>query len=167
MTNSTSFSGMTLPEVEDPTLLSPGSSSSMDLTPPVDLTSEENFQFENLLTIGKLEKLVKIAGHSFHIRTINGDEEVQAGLIIKPFVGSDGYPRAYKIAILAACVEEIDGRPVYSPLGPQEDRLMMMRKKFDIWKEYYPVIQDLVYREITKLEEELNPLVEKLGKMSG
>jgi hypothetical protein len=164
---SQSFPGMTLPEPPSEKIVAPDQAPlpDLDFSSPEELTAEDGVLFETLLTIGRLHRVVTVAGHSFSIETLKDNEELELGLLIKPYHGSDSYPRAYKIAIIAASVREIDGRPVYQPLSDKEEYSSILRKKFQAWAEYYPVITDLVYAEVVTLEQELIPLVEKLKKM--
>lgn len=159
------FAGESLPEIENDGIKGP------ELKPesiePVELTKEEEVLFEELLTVGKLTKDVKIAGHKVHLSTLTVDLELQVGLLTKPYLNSDAYPRAFKTAVVAGSVEELDGQPVYSPLSAKEDAEYIMRRKFETWLEYYPVITDLIYSEVTKLEQELVPLRDKLVKTLG
>lgn len=159
------FSGESLPGLEDDNLGKPPTK--IEEMIPVDLSEEEEAIFEELLTVGKITKQIKIAGHRVHLSTLTVGLELQVGLLTKPFLNSDAYPRAYKTAVVVGSVEELDGQPVYSPLSPHEDLEHIMREKFARWIEYYPLIVDMIYSEVTKLEQELVPLRDKLLKMLG
>lgn len=162
-----SFPGISLPEPDNEGLAPPPSHQNDQFLPPEDLTVEEESLFEDLITIGKIEKKIKFAGHHVYFSTLTVDRELQIGLLTKPYLNSDAYARAYKAAVVAGSVIELDGQPIYQPLSPHEDLETIMRKKFDIISAYYPVVVDLIYSKVMELEQELIPLVEKLGKTFG
>lgn len=168
------FAGEIVPDVDDEGFAAPLTPDmeqkklvkDMGLDDPLEFTPEEEESFSNLLFIGRKSKTIGIAGHRILIETLTTDVELQLGLITKDFQGSDGYSRAYKAAIVAASVKEIDGRPLYQPLSPDEseDVGYVVRKKFEKIKEYYPVLLEMIYTQIVEMEKELFPLVEKLKK---
>lgn len=166
-----------LPEEEDLGLLAP---SIKDDEQPVDdddedifdnvdeLSDEERDNFENLLTFGKKTSVKEVYGHSVYVSTLTVEEELQIGLLVKPYLNTDAYHRAYKTAVVAASVKEIDGQPIYHPLSEKEDSNHIMRKKWDKIKTYYPIIVDQMYNCVTELEQELIPLLSKIAqKTSG
>jgi hypothetical protein len=162
-----------LPGSQDDGLISPTITDDEEILPeaepvsdmiPVELTPEEQQNFENLITFGKKTSMDTVFGHSVYISTLTVEEELQVGLLVKPYMNTDAYWRAYKTAVVAASVKEIDGQPVYQPMSPQEDSNHIMRQKWDKIKTYYPVIVDSMYNCVTKLEEELGPLIEKISK---
>lgn len=167
MTIEDNFSGVTIPESQDEGFDPPKDINSMKFEPPIELDSEEEELFENLLFVGKLEKVFKFAGHRIYLTTPTTDIELQIGLLTKPFINSDAYVRAFKTAVVAAFVQEIDGQPLYQSLKANEDIEYVMRRKFEIVSEYYPVIIDMIYSKTRELEQEMMPLVEKLGKTLG
>ena len=162
-----------LPETQDDGLISPTIENDEEIPPPVpesddlipvDLTDEERDNFESIITFGKKTALDEVFGHSVYLSTLTVEEELQVGLLVKPYLNTDAYYRAYKTAVVAASVKEIDGQPVYTPLSPHEDANSIMRKKWDKVKTYYPVIVDSMYNCVTKLEEELGGLIEKISR---
>ena len=166
MTMSDGFAGETVPEVGNEGMASPNQVKNLGLETPIELTPEDELLFEELIMIGRRQKQVRVAGHHILLSTMNTDVELQIGLLTKEFMGSDAYARAYKAAVVAASVTEIDGRPVYQPLSPgEEDTTIIVRKKFERVREYYPIIVDMIYNHVMELEQELFPLVEKLKKM--
>jgi len=163
-----------LPESQDDGLISPPILTDEEVPPPapdldnkftpVELSPEEQQNFESLISFGKKEKLDEVFGHSIYISTLTVEEELQVGLLVKPYLNTDAYYRAYKTAVVAASVKEIDGQPIYTPMSPREDSNHIMRMKWDKIKTYYPIIVDSMYNCVTKLEEELGPLIEKIAK---
>lgn len=168
------FAGETLPDIGDEGFSAPSDDAQqqkriieeMGLNNPVELTEEESEIFSNLLFIGRKSKTIGIAGHRILIETLTTDVELQLGLLTKEFQGSDGYSRAYKAAIVAASIREIDGRPLYQALSSDEseDVAYVVRKKFERVQKYYPVLLEMIYTQIVEMEKELFPLAEKLKK---
>jgi len=161
-----SFAGHSIPDPKDEGI-DPPKVSELKFDPPEELSPEEEDLFEELLTVGKLEKTVKFAGHRIHLSTLTVDLELQIGLLTKPYLNSDAYPRAFKAAVVAGSVRELDGQPLYQALSPHEDSEFIMRKRFEVVIEYYPIFIDMVYSKVKELEQQLIPLVEKLGKTFG
>jgi hypothetical protein len=135
---------------------------------PVTLTDDERDNFETLLTFGKKTDTKQVLGHSVLIGTLTVDEELQIGLLVKPYMNTDAYQRAYKTAVVAASVKEIDGQPLYQSLSKDEDSNFVMRKKWEKIKSYYPVAVDMMYTAVLDMEKDLWPMLEKISKkMSG
>lgn len=128
-----------------------------------ELTEEEQRMFTDALYIGRKEKDTKVCGHRVRLATLTVDEELQIALLIKPWLNTDGYQRAYKAAVVAASVREIDGEPVYQPMG-YEDAEGLVQRKFERVNKFYPFFVDQIYATFGELEQELIPLLEKLGK---
>jgi hypothetical protein len=131
---------------------------------PVYLDEEERANFETLVTFGKKSKQAQVWGHTILISTLTVEEELGIGLLVKPYMNSDAYTRAYKTAVVAASIHEIDGQPVYMPLSAKEDNNAILRKKWEKIKSYYPAVVDQMYRATTELEQELFSLLDKLAK---
>lgn len=128
------------------------------------LAPQESAEFKNLLTLGRLTVTDDLAGHPVTIRTLTMDEDLAVGMVIKPYIGTDSYTRAYKTAMVAASVRDIDGLPVYTSIQ-DEQTLEVITKKFNIIKsKYYPLVIDELYKKFITLEEQLIPVVSRLGK---
>jgi hypothetical protein len=128
------------------------------------LTEEESQDFSNLLTVGRVSKMIDILGHKVLIRTLSVAEDMAVGLLIKPYVGSNSFERAYKTAVVAAAVREIDSHPVVASLAASYDDMELIQAKFDKIKMYFPIVIDEIYKRFLKLEETLIPLAGRLGK---
>jgi hypothetical protein len=131
-----------------------------------EFTPEESEDFRNLLVVGRLAETVSILGHDITIRTLSVEEDLAVGLIIKPYLGSNSYERAYKTAIVAACVRDIDGEPFGQALNSDQDAYEVLQFKFKKINKYYPIFLDEVYERFKKLENKLLPTVSRLGKIS-
>lgn len=166
-TEKDNFVGVSIPEPGDEGIAPPISAPDLNFEPAQSLTEEEENLFEELLTVGKLEKQFRFAGHHVRLNTLTVDLELQIGLLTKPYLNSDAYTRAYKAAVVAGSVVELDGQPLYQPMSPHEGAEEIMRKKFNIMSEYYPIVVDMIYSKVMELEQQLIPLLEKLGKTLG
>lgn len=131
-----------------------------------ELTDQEEDEAVDLIHAGRKEKFVDIFGRRIQLRTLTIEEELKVSEITKQYIGSDGYPRAYRTAVVAAAIRTIDGQLLFNPISESEfDELI--RKKFEKLLDYYPLAVDQIYARYRDMELELLALVEKLGKSSG
>jgi hypothetical protein len=131
-----------------------------------ELTVEEEDETVDLINAGRKEVHFTLFGRLIHLRTLTIEEELKVSEITKPFMQTDGYPRAYRTAVVAAAIRTIDGELLFNPISESEfDRIIF--KKFEVLLGYYPLAVDQIYSRYRDLELELLALVEKLGKSSG
>jgi hypothetical protein len=122
--------------------------------------------FDGLLYLGALERQFAWLGHTFVIRTLNSAELVEIGLLVKEYSGSDSYLRAYQGAVTAACVRQVDGKPI--PVIPISDSDTALRERFNwIMRHWFPPTLDQVYQEYILLETRAREVIEAMGKASG
>jgi len=76
-----------------------------------------------LLVVGRLTDEIDIFGHKIVIRTLTIGQELEASLVSNKYRETDDVGRAYATAIVAACIESVDGRPLIGGLGPEEESL--------------------------------------------
>jgi hypothetical protein len=120
--------------------------------------------FDGLLFLGKLDRKFRFAGHEFVIRTINVDEVIAVGLLVKEHMDSVAWQKAYQTGVLAACIVTVDGHPLPEPLGEADDPL---RARFDLVAKWYPSTQDFVYEQFELLEVEVQQVLEAMGNARG
>ena len=150
---------------------------SSDVPPSEGITSDEariaqleldpryRQDFDGLLYLGSLRDEFKWAGHTFTIRTLTVDEMLEVGLIVKRYDETIGSNRAYITAVVAACLERVDGKSVHSPLGPRESPL---EERFRYIREsWYPWTADRVYNQFLMLETRVAQIIEAMGEVSG
>lgn len=114
----------------------------VDETTPESPVSPEIF---GLLNLGKLTKDIDIRGHKITLRTLTMGEELEIGLMLKEFEGTQEWGRALATALVAASIVTLDGKPLVEALGPGED--LLPRKYSYVQKSmYWPVIK-IVYEE--------------------
>ena len=132
-----------------------------------DLVFDEKYQrdFEGLLYLGDLRKDFVWAGHTFSVRTLTVDELLRIGLLTQKYEGSIGADRAYVTAVVAAAVEEVDGKPLVTPLGPETD---ILAEKFKyVRQNWYSWTTDAVYQEFRALEMRVQEILDAMGEASG
>lgn len=129
------------------------------------LEKEERDYFKNALVIGREEKTDYVFGHKIKVQTTSVAEELQASLLSDKYQQSSGYARAFRTAMVAAYIREIDDKPLYTPIS-SEDADHIVQRKFDILQTYFPLFVDQVYEQMVKgVESDLAAKVkEKLGK---
>lgn len=117
--------------------------------------------FEGLLYLGYLAKEVKsIPFHYFVVRTLTVAEKLEVSLITKEYVDSIGYGRAYRAAIVAAGLLQVDGRE----LLPTTVGTNVLRQKFDyVVNSWYDSVIDILYKEIDTLEGQVLRVLQELG----
>jgi hypothetical protein len=109
---------------------------------PFDSISPEIF---GLLNLGRLSSKLEVRGHEVHLRTLTMDEELEIGLLISEFEGTQEWGRALATALVAASVDTLDGKPLVEALGPNEN---LLSRKYDYVRKhmYWPVIK-IIYEE--------------------
>lgn len=130
------------------------------------LTPEEEDETVDLINAGKKDVVFDLFNRRIHLRTLTIEEELKVSEITKQYLQTDGYPRAYRTAIVAAAIRTIDGELLFNPIS-EADFDQMIAKKFQKLLDYYPLAVDQIYARYRDLELELLALVEKLGKSSG
>ena len=131
-----------------------------------ELTPAEEDEVVDLIYAGRKDKYFTLLKRNIHIRTLTIEEELKVSEITKPYIGSDGYPRAYRTAVVAAAIRTIDGELLFNPISEAEFDQIIARK-FKILLDYYSLAVDQIYARYRDMELELLELAEKLGKSSG
>lgn len=124
-------------------------------------SEEYKLPFEGLLYLGKLSKAVTVFGHKFIVKTLNDAEVLEVFQLLIPYKESQGYTKAYRVAVLAAAIEEVDGKPLYSPLSPSEEGIL--RRKFEEVTKWYRCTTEAVYSEYLEFEKEVEAMVVEVG----
>jgi hypothetical protein len=95
---------------------------------------------EGLAWLGHLESDIHQWGHSFVLRTLRADEELEVALLAKDYQDTYGQVKAHAWAHLALSVVAVDGEENFCPaIGP--DKRGNARAKFNWMTEnwYWPV----------------------------
>lgn len=134
-----------------------------------ELTDQERADFAALITVGRRTKKITVLDHQVVIQTLKTGDEMRIGLFTKPYLETQGFSRAYQVAVCAAGIKEVDGKPLWRPLSAAEalDEDEIFRKGVSIVEDYYPIVVSQIYQGIMELEREFADLAIKLGKLSG
>jgi hypothetical protein len=133
----------------------------------VELSPEEQIMFASLLTCGRRSKTIRLFDHTVVVQTLCCDDDLRVGLYAKDFVGSLGEQRAYQVAVAAAGIRTIDGRPVVEGLFEQVGDDALFDQKVLKVASMYPHVVNRIYRAILEAEQEFIELSTKLGKFDG
>jgi len=136
--------------------------------PTTELTDQERRDFASLITCGRRSKTITVMGHPLVIQTLNTADEMRIGLFTKPYLDSQlGFQRAYQVAVCAAGIREVQGKPLFSSLRETTSDDEIFDRSVAAVQEFYPIVITQVYQAIMDLEREFAELAIKLGKLSG
>ena len=140
-----------------------------DQSPPVtELSAQERRDFASLITCGRRSKTITVMGHPVVIQTLNTADEMRIGLFTKPYLDSQlGFQRAYQVAVCAAGIREVQGKPLFQELREITSEDEIFDRSVAAVQEFYPIVITQVYQAIMDLEREFAELAIKLGKLSG
>lgn len=123
--------------------------------------------FEGLLYIGRLTKEFVWLGHRFVIRTLSDAEILEVGLLHRQYANTLSDIKAYQTAVVAACVQKVDGKSLPYPISDEPDDTMLTNRFRYIADHWYPPTLDAVYEQYLVLESEVGQVIEAMGKASG
>lgn len=132
-------------------------------------TFDEKYKedFYGLAFIGALSKTFEWLGHKFVIRTITVDEALMVSLLTKQFSESLGSGLAYRTAVAALAVQQIDNKDLPIPVGEDGD-LAYAQQRFDYAKaRWFQFTVDAIYNEYLELEYKTHQVVDAMGKAYG
>jgi len=133
-----------------------------------ELTDQERIDFASLLTCGRRSKTITVMGHPVVIQTLTTADEMRIGLFTKAYLNSQlGFQRAYQVAVCAAGIRELQGKPLFSSLRETTSADEVFDKSVEAVKALYPIVVTQVYQAIMDLEREFAELAVKLGKLPG
>ena len=133
-----------------------------------ELSDEERLWFETLLTVGRRSKTITVMGHPVVITTLTTADEMRIGLFTKPYLDTQlGFQRAYQVAVCAAGIRELQGRPLFTSLSQVTSEDEVFDRNVEAVQKLYPIVVTQVYQAIIDLEREFAELAVKLGKLSG
>lgn len=132
------------------------------------LTDQERRDFATLMTCGRRSKTITIMGHPVVIQTLTTADEMRVGLFTKKYADTQlGFQRAYQVAVCAAGIREVQGKPLTSSLRETTSEDEIFDKKAEAVQEFYPIVVTQAYQAIMDLEREFAELAIKLGKLTG
>lgn len=115
-----------------------------------------------LMHLGYLTETIEIFGHKINIRTLKVGEELEAELLVKKYKDTNEENRAYATALVAACIQSIDGAPLVQGLGPAGETLE--RRFYYITENWHWVTVEAVYIGYRSLAERMMTSLEEVKK---
>ena len=122
--------------------------------------------FEGLTYIGALTHEFQWAGHQLRIRTLTIEDLLEVGLAQAQYRDTLGDSRAYITAVVAACIVNVDGKPLPQPLTSNPSDTPFSNAFTYVKSQWYPWTADAVYQEFTKLEARVDEVIKAMGKAS-
>lgn len=129
---------------------------------------------DGLIWLGYLEDSFDFCGHDFVIRTLRGDEELNAGLVCKEYTDQIGQDRAYVWATISLALVSVDGDENFCPpIGPDVRKHATAKFRYMTENWYWPIGEflfgeyvELVQRQTEALEalEDLSPRSRQTSK---
>lgn len=123
--------------------------------------------FEGLLYLGRLTDTFTWLGHTFLIRTLVSGEVLEIGLLHKPYVGSLSDVKAYQAAVVAACVLEVDGKPMPVPLTNEASDTALANRFQYVLRSWFTPTLNVIYERYLLLEDRVERVIAAMGKASG
>lgn len=119
----------------------------------------------SLLTVGRLSREFVIGGNSITLRTLTMDEELEIGLLIKPYSDTEEAGRAYICAVVASSIETVNGQALVTILGLDTS---YQRKQFDYVRKtwFWPVIERVYEEGYIPLQRDQLAALEEFRKKS-
>ena len=120
--------------------------------------------FHGLLKLGYLSSTFSWCGHRFVIHTLRTDEELIISSMIREWQDTVGGTKAYAAAMVAMCVDFVDGQPLPIPLGEDTRSDRWARERFNYVQRWYPWTIDAIFEEYNVLEARVKKVILEMGK---
>ena len=150
------------PSVEEPSTID-----AVDPEKPVEFDPRMREDFVGLLYIGALKKRFVWMGHEFLIRSLGTNDVIEAALLQQPYMGTMGEIKAYQAACVAACLISVDGQPMPTPITDEVTDTRLATRFRYVLDHYQPILIDVIYGELMKVEAKVNEVLAAMGKASG
>jgi hypothetical protein len=117
-----------------------------------ELSQEAQSSVDSLIWLGHIEDTFSFAGHTFTMRTLRGDEELAAGVIVREFIETFGQARAWAWAKIGLSLVAVDGNEAFCPpIGP--DKIAYARARFRwVTEQWYWPLAEVLYSYFVELE---------------
>ena len=124
--------------------------------------------FVGLTFLGAISQEFEWIGHKFVIKTLSVDDYLAVGMLSKEYKDSAEMARAYITAVVALCIQTVDGQSLPTPIGEEKNSYAWAYQRFNYVKaNWYPYTIDLVYRRLLDLEAQVEQVLESMGNASG
>lgn len=131
----------------------------------VEFDSRMREPFMGLMFIGALSKRFDWAGHTFVIRTLTVDDQLQCSLVSKDYVDTGGANRAWQAAVVACCTVTVDGQPLPVPLDDSKSGFLT---RYDwVLRHWFAPVIDVVYEQFLILNFKVQEVLAAMGKATG
>lgn len=138
--------------------------SSKEEEPLPEFDSKVREDFEGLMYLGRLSHTFSWAGHSFTIRTLSIEETLDVGMLSQPYRGTLAELKAYQAALVACCVQSVDGRPMPVPITDDVRDTAAANRFAYVIRHWFPPVLDAVYEQYLNLETRVSKVIEAMGK---
>lgn len=150
-----------LPEPEDAVPVPEATGQPMEFGP---MDERWKSDFHGLLHLGYLTASFEWLGHKFVIKTLDSEEELIIGLLIKEWDGTIAATKAYAIAVCAMCVQFIDSQPMPEPIGQDKLKYRSAHQRFNYAKQWFNPTITVIFSNYLKLENRVKVVLEEMGK---
>jgi hypothetical protein len=124
-------------------------------------------EFEGLMYLGRLTEDFHYLGHHFRLRTMTVDEVLECGLVCKPYTGTLAEVKAYQAAVVAGCLESVDGKPLPIPITNRTTDTALANRFDWVNRHFFPPVLDAIYERYLILEAKVREVMASLGEASG
>lgn len=114
---------------------------------------------DGLIWLGYLEDRFSFCGHDFVVRTLRGDEELLAGLVMKDYIDTLGQPKAHVWSTIALALVAVDGADDFCPPAtPNKPDYARARFQWVTANWYWPTALAIFNKYSTLLERQQEAL---------
>lgn len=110
----------------------------------------------NIASLGAVEDTFEVLGHTFRMHALTERELIDATSRATAFRSGRAENMAFRAHIVALSIDEVDGRPLYTPLSQEEDVGFAKSEKVFGW---YPAVVDELYSKYVELANRSDELV--------
>lgn len=137
-------------------------------TPPEPEPFDERYtdDFDGLMFLGALSASFSHVGHRISIRTLTSMELLAASHVIKTYQDTIGSARAEALAIVALCVQKVDGKGLPIPIEESEtDPFQWAVDRFNyVASRWYPFTVDAIYARYNLLAQRCYDVLTEMSK---
>lgn len=133
--------------------------------PYTTLSAEERESLRDLMTVGRRTKTVTVFDHKVSLVSLNVDDEIMIGQATKEHIGSQTFSRVWQSATVAAAIRSVDGEAWGQSLYADADSSVLFEEKWTKVRRMYPLIVQILWKEVQDMEVEFAELARKLGKV--
>lgn len=121
--------------------------------------------FEGLMFLGAVRASFSHVGHKIVIRTLTSLEYMIAARLTKDYDTTLAGPRAQTTAIVALCLQSVDGQSLPIPLGDDGEDIEWAFERFNfVSSKWYPYTIDAIYQRYLLLEDRVMGVLEEMSK---